>query len=218
MKLEVGKKIYLRDQTEEDKECRSQVLDFNEESVFIAYPIDLQTERTKIIAIGEEFIAHFVDATNVVYSFPAKVVGKNHTSIPALQIAYPEEEMIQKIQRREYVRVATPVDVALLLENGKSYQLVTHDISAGGVALYVGNEEIKLEEEEEVQLTIVLPFRDDAIVHEQVEAKVVRQFEKEKRSIISFQFLKLSEEFQNEIIRFCFERQLQQRRDEKGVF
>lgn len=218
MKVEVGSNIYLRDPNEEHVECRSQVLDYNEEHIFIAYPVDLQTQRTKIITIGETFLANFVDATNVVYSFPTTVSGKNHTTIPALQLDYPKEETIKKIQRREYVRVETPVDVAILPEHGESYQLVTHDISAGGVALYTGNEKIDVEEDEEVILTIVLPFQDASIVSERVKARVIRQFEKNKRPMIALQFIALSDQFQNDIIRFCFERQLQQRREEKGVF
>ena len=216
MKLAIGAKVYLYDQVEEI-ECRSQLLDFNEDHIYIAYPVDIETDRTKIIAIGEEFQVSFVDATNVVYSFPTKVIGKSHTTIPALQLAYPEEETIEKIQRREYVRVETPVDVALILDSGEKHQLVTHDISAGGTALYTGDEKIDVEEGEEVTVTVVLPFRDESIVYEKVTAKVIRQFEKDSRPILALQFVELSDPFQGELVRFCFERQLQRRREEKGV-
>ena len=115
------------------------------------------------------------------------------------------------------MRVETPVDVALHLNSGEKYQLVTHDISAGGTALYTGDEKIDVEEGEEVTVTVVLPFRDESIVYEKVTAKVMLQFEKRSRRILALQFVELSDPFQGELVRFCFERQLQRRREEKGV-
>lgn len=67
-----------------------------------------------------------------------------------------------------------------------------------------------------MKLTVVLPFRDDSIVHEKVVAKVIRHFKKKNCPMIAFQFIELSDSFQGELVRFCFERQLQRRREEKG--
>lgn len=81
-----------------------------------------------------------------------------------------------KIQRREYVRVETPVDVAIQFKNYK-YQLVTADISAGGLALILKGE-VAFNEGDEVDLTVVLPFANGDVKYVMTTAVVVRIFEK----------------------------------------
>src|SRR5690606_11546629 len=111
-----------------------------------------------------------------------------------------------KIQRREFVRVETAIDVAVNFD-GLFQQYVAEDISAGGTALNLGQDD-SIVDGESVQLTIALPFVNDDIKYIKTEAKAVRIWEKDDRRIASMQFAKIDTTARQNIIRFCFERQL----------
>ncbi len=92
-----------------------------------------------------------------------------------------------KIQRREFVRVKTSVDVAVEFDNHYS-QFVTEDISAGGLALIL-NSKVPFKEGDHIQLTIVLPFSNGEIHYVQIKAFVVRIFEQNQVKLASIQFV-----------------------------
>lgn len=220
MKLKIGTMIHLENREEEEIiRYRSRVVDIaSEDVIYIDYPVDVEEERTRVLPVGDRLHVSFVDEINVVYEFETEILGRQYDPVPMLQISYPtDKKAFKKIQRREYVRIETAVDVSLEVEGGQTYQLTTHDISAGGMALYLGSSSLDLAEGEQVEATIVLPFSDGKIQHERVTANVVRIFEKNNRPIASFQFEELTDFFRSEIVRFCFERQLQQRREERGI-
>lgn len=119
--------------------------------------------------------------------------------------------MLTKIQRREFVRVETAVDVAVGYR-GVFQQFVADDISAGGIALNLGPNDT-FEDGEKVRLTIALPFMNDEIKYIKTDAKTIRTWKKNERDIASLQFVETTPKDRQNIIRFCFERQLQARNE-----
>lgn len=65
------------------------------------------------------------------YSFNTEVLGRKSGNVQMILLACPPAEEFIKIQRREYVRVETPVDIAVE-HDGQKLQFAAEDISAGG--------------------------------------------------------------------------------------
>lgn len=218
MRLSIGTNLQIEeDYTEEKETFRSRVVDYGSDAeIHIDYPINNLTNRTSFFLDGTELYVTFVDEQKISYAFRSKVIGRVKGQVPMMKISYPGDDQLIKIQRREFVRVETSVDVTLETEDGEKEQLITSDISAGGVALNIRDIDY-LNVNDTVQLTLVLPFAKAGIEYGTVEAKIVRIWEDNGRNLASFQFIDIDERLRQHIVRFCFERQLEQRNERLGI-
>ncbi|WP_339249964.1 flagellar brake domain-containing protein [Sporosarcina sp. FSL W8-0480] len=198
------------DREEKNEQFKSKVVDAGENFVMIDYPVNVETNRTTFLIDGTKLNVTFV-RNNVSYLFKTEVTGRANKGIPMLKISYPGDQMLTKIQRREFVRVETAVDVAVGYR-GVFQQFVADDISAGGIALNLGPNDT-FEDGEKVRLTIALPFMNDEIKYIKTDAKTIRTWKKNERDIASLQFVETTPKDRQNIIRFCFERQLQARNE-----
>ncbi|HEX5563506.1 MAG TPA: flagellar brake domain-containing protein [Sporosarcina sp.] len=206
MRLSIGTTLTIdKDFTETGDKYKSKVVDFGEGFIMIDYPAHFETGKTAFFMDGTQLLLSFVE-DKMSYAFRAEVTGRMNKGIPMLKLTYPGDDQLIKIQRREFVRVETSIDVAVNFE-GVFQQFVAEDISAGGIALNIGQDD-SFEEAESVQLTIALPFANDDIKYVRTQAKAVRIWEKDDRRIASMQFAKIDTTDRQNIIRFCFERQL----------
>ncbi|WP_238542848.1 hypothetical protein [Lysinibacillus boronitolerans] len=78
--------------------------------------------------------------------------------------------------------------------------------------------QVAFNEGDEVKLTIVLPFANGDVKYVITEALIVRIFEKEDKRIATIQLTDTDDVDQQHIVRFCFERQLVNRRKEMNPF
>lgn len=221
MLLGVGLNIQLEKQPNGEEEAvlyKSRVVDIqSEEAVLIDYPINLTTGKTVFLLEDTELSVVFVDEKQNAYAFRSKIEARVRDQIPMIQISYPGDESLKKIQRREYVRVETSVDISLEKEDGKNFNLVTHDISAGGVSIYMKEYSDEIEVGELVDLAFVLVSHNEPIQYGISDAKVVRKWEDEGRKIASFVFVDIEDKLRQQIVKFCFERQLIQRNERLGI-
>ncbi|WP_252503455.1 flagellar brake protein [Sporosarcina sp. Marseille-Q4943] len=209
MRLSIGTTLTIdKDFTETGDKYKSKVVDYGEGFVMIDYPTHLESGKTAFFMDGTQLLISFVE-NKMSYAFRAEVIGRMNNGIPMLKLTYPGDEQLVKIQRREFVRVETAIDVAIN-SGGIFYQYVAEDISAGGIAVNIGQEN-SFEGSENVELTIALPFVNDDIKYIRTNAKAVRIWEKDDRRIASMQFSNMDMTDRQNIIRFCFERQLQAR-------
>lgn len=210
MILTVGTFIIMdKDFTEEAEKYKSRVVDSGEDFVMIDYPTHIETGRTAFFMDGTQLLVSFTSELKLSYAFRTEVIGRMNKGIPMLKLSYPGDDQLVKVQRREFVRVEAPVDVAVMKEHVKA-QLVAEDISAGGIALNLPDRTI-FEEQEIVDLLIVLPFMNSETKYVQVKGEIVRIWEKSQRTIASVQFEGIREDDRQRIVRYCFERQLQMR-------
>ena len=218
MRLSIGTNLQIEeDYTEEKETFRSRVVDYGSETeIHIDYPINNVTNRTSFFLDGTELYVTFVDEQKISYAFRSKVMGRVKGQVPMMKITYPGDDQLIKIQRREFVRVETSVDVTLETEKGEKAQLITSDISAGGVALNIRNLDY-LQVNDIVQLTLVLPFIKAGIEYGTVKAEIVRIWEDNGRNLASFRFVDIDERLRQHIVRFCFECQLEQRNERLGI-
>lgn len=206
MILKVGTVIFLEKEESDDGEYKSKVVDIKDGFVMIDYPTHVETGKTTFLTNDTALFASFTDDLKMSYGFRTKVQGRLIEGIPMLKLAYEGDDDLIKNQRREYVRVDVNVDVAVESE-GKILRLVTADLSAGGLAINLPNSNI-LQEKSVVDLLIVLPFAKREIEYVRAEAKVIRVWEADRRNIASLEFLNITPSNRQQIVQFCFERQL----------
>lgn len=212
MKLSVGTVLVIeKDYTEHSEKYKSKVVDISDGHFMIDYPVSMNTGKTAFFIDGTQLLVTFVDAYKMSYAFRTEVHSRLNRTIPMLKLKYPGDQELIKIQRREFVRVDTSLDIALTAKaGGSTMQLVTADLSAGGLAVNMKDVDY-LQPGEEVHLLLVLPFSKQEIKYVKGTAVVVRNWEKEQRRITSLKFEEIDEKDRQLIIRYCFERQLELR-------
>ena len=217
MEIKIGTLLQLEPTyTERIEKFRCKVVEQKDNILYIDYPTNVVTKKTAFLIDGSEFRATFRTEDKLSYAFNTEVIGRKAGNIPMIMLHCPQEDEFIKIQRREYVRVDTPVDVAVQFNEFK-YQLVTADISAGGIALILKGD-VAFKDDDDVKLTIVLPFANGDVIYVVTEATVVKIFEKEDKTIATIQLTDTDDIDQQHIVRFCFERQLVNRRKELNPF
>lgn len=215
VELTIGMQLTLEPTyTDRNEKFRCKVVEMDEHIFYIDYPVNIETKKTAFLIDGAQFLVLFTSADgNASFALNSEVLGRKNDGIPMIAMKRPRAEEIVKVQRREFVRVQTRVDVSIANEH-MTYQLTTEDISAGGIAAILRGHE-QLEENQTVELTIVLPFENGDIHYVMTEARIVRIFEKDDvLKIASIQFVEPMDVDQQYIVRFCFERQIMLRRKE----
>jgi c-di-GMP-binding flagellar brake protein YcgR len=213
MELKIGTLLTLEPTyTDCSEKFRCRIVESENNIIFIDYPINVMTNKTAFLVDGAQFRVTFSNEQRDSYCFNTEVLGRRGGDVQMIMMSCPPVEDFIKIQRREYVRVETPVDVAVE-HNNRFYQLVAEDISAGGIAVQLKSP-VGFNEGEYVKLVVVLPFANGDMRYVETEANVVRIFEREDVKVASIQFTNTDDIDQQHIVRFCFERQLMIRKKE----
>ncbi|UQW98519.1 flagellar brake domain-containing protein [Rummeliibacillus sp. G93] len=215
MELKIGTNIILESISSDVKDrLRAKIVEQKNNILYIDYPTNIQTNKTSFLLEGGQYRVSFVDEAKNSYAFKTEVLGRIKSNIPMIMLALPANDQFIRIQRREYVRVATPVDIAVE-HNQQNYQYVAEDISAGGLAINIPKI-VPFKENDELQLIIVLPFSNsnEGVKYVHTSARVIRIIEKDQRMLATLQFTNTDDVDRQYIVRFCFERQLQNRKKE----
>lgn len=213
MELKIGTLITLEPINSESMErFKCKVVEQKDGNIYIDYPVSTTTNRTSFLSRGSQFRASFIDEEKIAHAFKTEVLGRVKANIPMIMLSFPTDEEIYKIQRREFVRVLTPVDVAIRF-NDEYYQFVTEDISAGGLAIIL-NQKVAFKENDEFDMTIALPFSNKDVKYIQTRASVIRIIERDDCVIAPLHFTDTDELDRQYLVRFCFERQLLIRKKE----
>lgn len=213
MELKIGTLLTLEPTyTERNEKFRCRIVDFQNNIIFIDYPTNIDTKKTAFLIDGSQFIVSFSTDSKENYSFQTEVLGRRAGNIHMILLSCPPKEEFIKIQRREYVRVETPVDVAIQFDD-QFYQLVAEDISAGGTAVRL-NTPVGFKEGDTVKAVVVLPFINGETRYVETDATIIRVFEHDEVRIASVRFTDTDEIDQQHIVRFCFERQVMIRKKE----
>lgn len=216
MLLKIGTSLTLEPTaTDGIEKFHCKVVEQRDNVIFIDYPINTKTRKTVFLIDGTQFRAIFRTEDGTSYAFNTEVLGRRVGNIPMIMLSCPPEQEFLKIQRREFVRVKTATDVAVEFNN-QHFQLVTEDISAGGLALQLRMNP-PFAEGDTVNLTIVLPFKNGDIHYVLTDAHVVRIFENNGIRLASLQFTNTDDIDKQYIVRYCFERQLELRKKEMNL-
>ncbi|UCZ54752.1 flagellar brake domain-containing protein [Bacillus shivajii] len=212
--VKVGSMIFLEtNNSEEDKKrYRSKILDYAKERIYIDFPVDEQTKKPKFFLQGTQFRAWFLGEDGAIYVFQTEVLGKVDGKLPMLILDDPGKKKYVRIQRRQYVRVDTSVDVAIQLPQSKeTFTSISLDISGGGMAIHLPHDH-NLNPEDKVDAWLSLAYQSGEISYMKTKARLVRVISEHSRERGSFEFVDISEHDRQMIVRYCFEKQMEMRR------
>ncbi|MFS0863535.1 flagellar brake protein [Fredinandcohnia sp. 179-A 10B2 NHS] len=217
--LKIGDTINLETLINPDGEkYRCRLVEKIDNKLYIDYPVNEKTGKTVFLINGTQLRAFFLGDSTSIYFFDTSVLGRVKQDIPMIVLDYPNDENLFRIQRRQFVRVETPVDVALHSLNGEfsPFVTITHDISAGGASIILPNGKI-IEPRKDIKTVFVLPTLSDENLFMTFTSHVIRIVEGKngERNKASIQFLDVTENDRQQLIKFCFERQLLLKR--KGI-
>ncbi|MED4017270.1 flagellar brake protein [Sutcliffiella cohnii] len=195
----------------EEHRCKIQIV--KAEELLVDYPIHIKTGKTAFLLNGTKMEVSYVAEDGNVYKFLSTVVGRVKQNIPLIKITRPENQTLKKIQRREYVRIESSVDVAIHPQQFAPFVATTHDISAGGCSINIPIGK-RLQGDSTITIWFTFTMNSGEIIHLKLEGTVIRVFDgiNEKRKRASIQFINMKESDRDIIIKYCFEQQINSKR------
>ena len=196
--------------SEKSEKYKCKLVEREGNNLYIDYPIVQETNKTAFLLDGTQLKATFLAEDGTVYLFESEVMGRVKLKIPMIVLSYPGDEHLVKIQRRQFVRIETPIDVAIHPESNEfsPFVSVTDDISAGGAAI-IAQTSSSLIANMQILTYFVLAMQNGDNYYLQLKSKVIRVSEPQNgKSLISVQFLEVSPQDRQLLLRFCFDRQL----------
>lgn len=210
--LKIGDMINLEPTINpKNEKYRCRVVERKENKLYIDYPVNAKTGKTVFLLNGTQLKAFVTGDSTSAYFFDTSVLGRVKQNIPMIVLSFPGEDSMYKIQRREYVRVETPVDIAIHCLHGEfpPFVSITHDISAGGASIILPSSKT-LRPGVDIHTHLVLPTLSDDYQYVTFKSHVIRIVEGRngERNKASIKFVDISESDRQLLIKFCFERQL----------
>ena len=196
--------------SEKTEKYKCKIVEKSESKIYIDYPINMDTNRTVFLMDGTQLKGTFVSEDGSVYLFETEVLSRVKQMIPMIVLSYPGEEQLVRIQRRQFVRVETAVDVAMHPIHMEFSPMIsiTEDISAGGAAIICQNSSV-IKPNMMVHNLFVLPMQNGEIHYLKLKSKIVRVLEKkDSKPVASVQFVDTTPSDRQMLLRFCFDRQL----------
>ncbi|SDJ67099.1 flagellar brake protein [Sediminibacillus albus] len=217
--MKIGTPLTLEvEKNKEIERYRCKIVERQGSFLFVDYPVHEATGRTSIFEKGTEFSASFVSSNNAVYRFDTEIKDKKNLKIPTLVLSYPGKDELERVQRREYVRIESAVDISLhdTEEEIQPFTTITHDVSGGGFSIVLPREQ-KIPKAKQLEAWMVLPMESGENAYISSLTQSIRIFERSegRPPLLSMEFVDIAEKDRQVIIRYCFEKQLQARR--KGL-
>ncbi|WP_010095939.1 flagellar brake protein [Ornithinibacillus scapharcae] len=218
--MKIGVFLTIEAYSEEHKQnekYRCKVVDKDNKYLYIDYPVHLKMKRTSAsFRVGTRMKAEYLGDDQSVYRFKTEVKKRNKGKIPTLALEIPESDKIERIQRREYVRIETAVDVALhsVYDNFAPFATVSVDLSGGGLSVVVPKD-IHINDGEEIMVHLVLPMQSGEYHYLELKGEIIRLIHNvNSANTASIKLKSLDELDKQIIIRFCFEKQREARQKE----
>lgn len=216
--FKIGEKLILEQRYANQKETyKCMVVEIGHGSFYIDYPVNGSTGKVAFLVDGTQLQASYTDDEQGTFLFETEVFKKVKGKIPMMELMLPPEEEFIKIQRRQFVRLESSVDVAIHPLEGEftPFRTVTEDISAGGAALLLKNT-MDIHGAPYINVWLALLLNSGEISYLQLKCKVIRMKELNRGAkILSVQFIEPSANDTQIIMRFIFEKQLELRK--KGI-
>ncbi|CAM3777293.1 flagellar brake domain-containing protein [Cohnella lubricantis] len=200
--------------TEQASLLRSRLADMDEASLYIEIPLEEKTGRYHRAQPGDEFRVTYYTTEGVKHEFKATVQNfLKEETVPLVELRKPKQEEITREQRRNFLRVEAQLEVAVRIGDKMRFLALTEDVGGGGISLRC-ERKWPIQPNLRVNCWLLIPFRSGSIAHAQFEGDVIRVAETEPNHyIVMIRFVNIAESDQQKVIRYCFERQLDFRKE-----
>lgn len=209
--ITIGNSLILEPKhTKQTEKYKCRLVERKDNILYIDYPINMKTNRTTFLVDGTQLRVSFVEGKSG-YLFETEILGRMVQGIPMMMLVYPGDDHVIKIQRREFVRIETSVDVAVhpLKSEFQPFTTITEDISAGG-SLVVLNHSVNMEPGIIIRSLFVLPMQNGDTHYMDLVSKVIRVIKKTgtNQDLFSILFMDVTPQQRQQLLRFTFDRQL----------
>ncbi|WP_182102759.1 flagellar brake protein [Niallia taxi] len=189
---------------------KTRIADISSDCFYIDVPINKETGQYHRFSKGENLLFVFQDKHHVPHQFKSSVLGsKIENELTFYMIQHPLKTEIKKIQRRNYLRMPLVTDARFEGEGIDSISAKTINISGGGLA-FLSN--VSLEVGQILKWYLVLSVEGGPL---QIngEGEVIRvDVDEDGKNLVSIDFIELSPDFEQHIIRYCLNEQVKLRR------
>lgn len=126
----------LNEQGWEGVRLKARLADAAGEEYLMELPLPENAGRPYVPQAGHRWRVFYLLNGSALFSFDTRVLGVVQSNISLVRVTLPEDNGVEKIQRRDFLRMPIKLDVTLEAENS-AYQLhgVTLNISGGGMAV-----------------------------------------------------------------------------------
>ncbi|MFC5403841.1 flagellar brake protein [Cohnella soli] len=192
---------------------RSRVADMDGGNIFIEVPLNENTRALYRSQLGEQFQIYFFTQDGVKHLFSSEVTGFRKEKVHLVSIRKPQLEEITKDQRRSFLRVEANLEIAVRIGDKLRFVAVTEDVGGGGVS-FMCERRWPIVQNAVLSCWLLLNYKSGAIAHAKFEGEVVRVLSAEPdKHLVMMRFKDIIDGDQQKIIRYCFERQLDMRKD-----
>ncbi len=212
--MNIGDSIVITNPNSDNSSYRCKIIDKSRNYLFVDYPIDINTNKSAFLPREKTLKITYIKK-GIVYEFSSFMKQYIHLNVPALMIPLPQVGEIRKIQRREFVRIQTNIDVAVHCPKSSfsAFTSVTSDISAGGACIILPSP-IEVKRNQLICLYFVLQFGDSNVEYIHTEAEIIRTHQNNNVHMLSVRFLLNVRSAQDKIIAYCFNQQRKLRKKE----
>ncbi|GGH79060.1 c-di-GMP-binding flagellar brake protein YcgR [Pullulanibacillus pueri] len=212
--LKKGINLYLELVNEGKKEkYKTKIAEMTDDEIFVELPIHDKTKKFAFFILNTSFKAVYYDSGKV-FQFTTVLLRRIKENVPLLVLSFPGEENIKTIQRRQYVRVETSLDVAIhpvVPHQFSPFTTVTLDVSGGGLSVHLPKD-YGWQPDQEVDLWLVLPMVTGEYNYCKIRGLFIRQFISGKFLRASFEFKNISKQEHQKLIRYTLEKDLYSKR------
>lgn len=185
----------------------------DESALYIEIPLEEKTGRYHRAEPGEQFRVTYFTTEGVKHQFNTTVQGFRSETVKLIELKLPTLEEITREQRRNFLRVEAQLEVAVRIGDKMRFVALTDDVGGGGISLRC-ERKWPIRPNLRLHCWLLIPFRSGSIAHAQFEGEVIRVAEAEPNHyIVMVRFVDIAEADQQKVIRYCFERQLDFRKE-----
>lgn len=201
------------DEEEAKLEYKSRIADITESYISMEIPMANQTGRFKRLYQGDELSVYFITEDGVKNYFNTTVLGFSDDVIKMIRIKKPEPESITKAQRRTFLRVPAELEIAVKISEQLQFVTLTDDVSGGGIS-FLCDGYIPASAGQTVSCWLLIHYKNGQIEHVPFKSEIVRvkPLETGKQQVM-LRYSEINDRDRQKIIRFCFERQLEIRKN-----
>lgn len=216
--MQTGDLIMVRNS--EDRQGRTKVTAVTNRLIWMEAPSEADTLKTFILSEDESIHVYFFKEKGRLYGFESEIVERQNDPLRGQRYAIrrPTDQQIERVQRRQFVRVPLLLDVALYPHKTKfePFTTVSLDLSAGGILILANHLPIELKDE--VELTFLLPAEHGGTHTLDVLGELVRVDRREERYELAFQFTQIHDRSRELVLRHCYQAQMKNSRSGTNSF